>query len=299
MPGDDLLRAQLLALADAAGTDTSPARQRQLRWVAGELHRYALTLASTPTLAQMFTPVHIQEYVHAAASGELKVRRRSVVHSPAAVRVRLDCVRLLAAAGMFPDPQVQGAAWSAPASRIPERQARDVAAAAEDAIGRTRHPAAAVRHALVLSLVADARLRVGELAALDVDDLDVINGQLTFTPRSPASTRPSEPVTVPVSARTVRLARRWLTERERLTVLAPRSRALFVSVRGNHSGTGVHRPAGLPLQPRGLARAHHAAAALLNDHQATEHLVPGTLGRLRPVPVRQAASEAEVPADAR
>ncbi|MGH8869613.1 MAG: tyrosine-type recombinase/integrase [Actinomycetes bacterium] len=291
-----------LATAVAAQEDrVSPARLRQLRWVAGEMSEAVAHVdpASRPSSAvSWFSPPFVEAYLALADAGHL--RRRGGAGRPgnaSSARVRRVCLRLLAGANESRMPPLP-----LPAVELPRERALPYAVDA--AVGRllTRAsspsaPAGLVRAAALTALASDTGMRVGELAALVVDDVDLNRRTVTWVPRPQARrARESEPPTTsPLQARTAAALRVWLEVRRELTVLVPRSRALFVSVAGNHDGAGVRRPAGLPLRARGMQRAHDRAVVMLNGElTGTEgYPIPRVLGSLRRAETATATEAAE------
>lgn len=277
------LDGQLRALAARAAEGRSPARTRQLAWVAGELARFAAHSTPPPTLAELLGPEVGLQYLELAATGALRARGGGAQPSTAASnRTRRACLLLLARAAGAPEPELDRLPLPPLASRVTAASARRAGADLATESMRGRRLPTWVRHALVVELIADTGMRVGELAALQVDDVDLAAKTVTYTPRPPAARRALPPRTVELSPAALRAVQAWLPVRAQLTELTPRTSALLVSVHGNHDGEGVRRPPGLPLQPRGLARAHRRAVATLNARRAAAELLPGTLGLLRP-----------------
>ncbi|MDM8085412.1 site-specific integrase [Cellulomonas cellasea] len=279
----DDLDGRLRALAVRAAEGHSPARARQLVWVAGELTRFAAHRTPPPTLADLLGAEVGLQYLELAGAGALRARGGGAQASTAASnRTRRACLLLLARAAGLPEPDLDRLPLPPLAIRISAASTRQAGAELATESLRGRQLPTWVRHALVVELIADTGMRVGELAALEVGDVDLTAKTVTYVPRPPAARSPQPPRTVALSPAALRAVRAWLPVRARLTELTPRTSALLVSVHGNHDGDGVRRPPGLPLQPRGLARAHRRAVATLNARRATAELVPGTLGLLRP-----------------
>jgi len=291
----------------AAAAGCSPARVRQLTWVGGELTRYAAGLAARkrPAVqADWFTPAFVDAYLDAAASGMLRVRSRrsgtaptpvrpapgnatgAKPSGPASMRVRVDCVRLLAAAAGRSPAQLSG--LGRPAAPLPPDAPDSAAVRAMVALlaseARDRNcPDMHVRDAAMLLLTYRHRLRTSELAALWVTDLDLSAGVLRTTARPPGGRAGHAPRRVPLDADTRRVLTEWLRRRESLTAAVPRCRELFVSVHPNHDGSGVRRPAGMPLRENGLRRAYARASRRVNEQLAAQpgrYLAPATLREL-------------------
>lgn len=284
----DLLVAEAARLDGGAG----PSRRRQLRWVAGELAAHAESTGTPrPSPADWLDPERVADYLRVADAGGL--RRRGTVDRPspdATRRVRRACLRLLARAAAVPDPVPDEVPLPGPHPRVePAVASRALAHWRGRTVPADASPGE-VRAAAMAALVHEASLRSGELAALRVSDLDLggLDGPaLTYRPRPPAARAPRAPVTVGLSPATAALLRRWLAVRADLVRATPRTRALWVSLRANHDGDGVRRPAGLPLQAGGIRRAHARAVAEANTRLAGTPdwaPLPRTPGLLRPDP---------------
>lgn len=290
----------------------STSRQRQLRWIVGELSTYQDT-DPAPSLSVLFSTDYLHGYLHAADAG--KLRRRGALNTPSppgAARARRACVEMLAAAAGVPAPDVGIVAAAKPRPKVSpmaaERAMRILLAEARDPGAY----AGLVRAVFVATLVHHHDLRTGEIAALTMDDLTRLatsgpddqpdvqpdvqpDGQpggwgeavaLTYQPAAPG-VGPSEPVDILLVPVVVEMLSRWLVHREAL-IPVPRVQHLLVSVRGNHDH-GVHKPAGLPLRARGLMRAHERMISDLNETLFERYgreegyaPLPRTLGELRP-----------------
>lgn len=288
-PLDDLLGLAERAASLDGGAGTS--RRRQLRWVAGELAAHARTAGVPRSPDGWFAPDRVADYLRAADAGALRSRGDGDRPSTDATRrVRRACVRLLARAAGCEATVPDGVRLPAP---LPRADPGPAALALAHWRGRTVRADAGpgeVRAAALAALVHEVGLRSGELAALDVDDVDLHDDDgptVTYRPRPPAARAPLAPVTVGLRAPTADLLARWLEQRALLTARTPRTRALWVSLRANHDGDGVRRPAGLPLRAGGLRRAHARAVAAANARLAGAPgyaPLPRTPGLLRPDP---------------
>lgn len=280
------------ALADALARLTpsvSAARARQLRWVAGEMAEAAEQLRPElrpRSTSAWFSPSFVSSYLDLADSGALRRRDgHGRAGSSASARVRRVCLRMLAGEHEPGLPDLAMPTVDPPRDRAPHGA---VDAAMSRLVRRAADPLArpgVVRAAALTCVVADTGMRVGELAAVAVSDLDLQAGTVRWTPK-PQARRSAELLperTTKLSSRTQAALRRWMEVRAGLTELTPRSRALFVSVSGNHDGSGVRRPAGLPLRERGMQRAHDRAVAALNAELAGTdgYPLPRVLGALR------------------
>lgn len=238
------------------------------------------------TTAGWFDPVFVAGYLAEADSGRL--RRRGTVERPspdATRRVRRACLRLLAEAAGADDPVQDEIALPGPRPRAEKHAARlAVRHWRWRALPVDAKPAD-VRTAAMSVLVHEAGMRSGELASLVPGDLDLVAGTVTYQPRPPSTRTLPAPETVALSRSAVATLKHWLEVRAVLTEKTPRTRSLWVSLAANHDGFGTRRPAGMPLQPTGLRRAHARAVAAVNVHLAATpgfDPLPRTVGQLRP-----------------
>jgi integrase len=279
------------ALADcltSAQVGRSPSRARQLSWVASELATFAAlpqTGRSPSAAAEWFSDDFLAEYLAAADSGAL--RRRGTVQRPspdATRRVRRACLRLLGAAAGRPDAVPEAVALPARRPRVEDHTAaRALGHWRGQALPSSARPGQ-VRTAAMAVLIREAAMRSGELAALVPTDLDLVAATVTYQPRPPSCRALPAPRTVSLTASAVTVLRHWLQVRAELTEQAPRTRSLWVSLAANHDGFGARRPAGMPLQPTGLRRAHARAVAALNGELAGSpdfQPLPRAVGRFR------------------
>lgn len=279
---DQLDRALMRALAREA---TSPARARQLRWVAGELRR-ALKYEGFPaeagaSLAALFRAEPLHMYVVLAARGALRLRATagSAASTNASLRVRLDCLDILARAGGVVPELPERPAIPEPRTTVGARSRSLLhgwLGAAAD------HPGAdpgRVRLFALVGVVLDTGARAGELCALRTADVAEDLGRLTVV-RRPQARSVAPPVTEHhrLSAPTRSALKHWLDVREDLVrEVQGTAKALWVSVRGNHAGVldgdghAQLRPPGMPLMPRGLARAYTRAVVQVNADMAGQH----------------------------
>lgn len=280
-----------------AREDTSAARARQIRWFVKEL-RLALAHPEyrphgpIETAADLFQAQAVSSYLDLGRRGELRTRASRVpgaVSSPASMRVREDCLKLLARELGVPvefGERVEHPQVREPVDAPTRSQLR------AHLIERAENPpvlAAHVRLLAVIGTVLDTGARVGELCALTLEDLDLETDQPTVTiVRKPQARRVAEPVTeqVTLSPGTVAALRHWLRHRQELIdEFQLGVKALWVSVAGNHAGLpaqdghAIRRPPGMPLRPRGLQRAYTRAVVELNAELA------GSVG-WRPLPYR-------------
>jgi integrase len=290
---------QVTAAAEqlCAREGTSAARARQLRWFVKEL-RLALAhpefrpAEPVRTAADFFQAQAVSSYLDLGLRGELRTRASRVpgaVSSPASMRVREDCLRMIARELTL--PLVLG-------ERAPLPEVHETVDAPTRSqlraylVERAENPpvlAAHVRLLAIIGTVLDTGARVGELCALNVSDteLDVHEPSVTVV-RMPQARRVTDPVTerIALSPGTAASLRNWLVRREELiSAFDLGVKSLWVSVAGNHAGLpnrdgdAVRRPPGMPLRPRGLQRAYTRAVVELNAELAGS---PGW----RPLPYR-------------
>jgi integrase len=276
----------------------SAARARQLRWVAGELG-LALAHPDYPIrrpadLRELFAAEPVTAYLALAARGEL--RRRAINRDPtatdASMRIRADCLRMLAATAAVP-LTVPGRPGMPALREVVEAPARDrLLAFLEDRAGWANSPPGRVRLLAIVGVVLDTGARVGELCALRLDDLSEGLRDVRVL-RKPQARSVSEPRAerIALTAGTRGALHAWLDVRAELVAnLHGPMAALWVSVAGNHAGTlaadgrALRRPAGMPLRPRGLQRAYTRGVAEANVALAGSpgwHPLPYRLEQLR------------------
>ncbi|MEU8926120.1 site-specific integrase [Kitasatospora sp. NPDC048545] len=275
---------------------TGMSRAKQLRWVAGELRtaleRGAIVPTAAGSLALLFAPDTLAAYLAAAERGLLrrKPAARPGQASPASMRVRHDCLRILGARA--------GVAVTLPDRDPPKVELRPVGAARPRNVllGHLEHSArpgrsdSRSRILAIIGTVLDTGCRAGELCALRTDDVDLHRGTIHLTRlpqhRDPRTTPATE--TVALSGPTRAAMRHWLTIRSHLVARDPNrpispgnetTDALWVSI----APSGHPRP-GLPLHFRGLARAYARAIHNLNTEMASEpgwHPLPRRMEQLR------------------
>jgi len=280
------------ALVAAAGVGRSPARVRQLRWVAGELSVFVAqqleadsSFRRPRSLREWFDPAVIGPFLAAADAGTL--RRRGAAGRPsgdATRSVRRSCLRILARQAGLDDPVPDEVPRPAPLTRVDPVPAGMALGHLATRADRTRS-AGAVRAAAMAAVTRELGLRTGEMAALTLADVDLAAGTLTWRPAAPRSGPSPEPRTAALTRTTLAALKDWLEVRPALVTMAPRSKALWVSIRGNHDGSGVRRPPGMPLRPNGIRRSHDRAVQDCNVNLAGEpgyEPLPRVPGRLRP-----------------
>lgn len=275
---------------------TGASRAKQLRWVAGELRtaleRDAVPPAAAGSLTALLAPNTLAAYLTAAEQGLLrrKPAARPDHASPASMRVREDCLRILATHA--------GITVTLPDRDPPPVALRPVVAARPRSIllGHLEHttrPGRSASRSRILAIIAtvlDTGCRAGELCALRTTDVDLRRGTLRLTRlpqhRNPHTTPTTE--TIALSTPTRAALRHWLTARSHLvtrdTTKPPgpdneTTDALWVSI----APSGHPRP-GLPLHFRGLARAYARAIHDLNTDMAAEpgwHPLPRRMEQLR------------------
>ena len=275
----------------------SAARARQVRWFVKELrlalaHPEFAPAEPVRTAADFFQPQAVSSYLELGRRGELRTRASRVpgaVSSPASMRVREDCLKLIARELTL--PLVLG-------ERVPLQEVHETVDAPTRSqlraylIDRAENPpvlASHVRLLAIIGMVLDTGSRVGELCAMTMADLDLESREPSVTVvRKPQARRVAEPVTerITLSRGTAAALRHWLGHRQVLIEAFDIGvKSLWVSVAGNHAGlpskegNAIRRPPGMPLRPRGLQRAYTRAVVELNAELAGS---PGW----RPLPYR-------------
>lgn len=289
---------------------TSPARARQLRWVAKELrlavaHEDFRPGGPVSSAAELLAAQPVTSYLRLAQLGELRQRptaRGDGTSSAASMRIREDVLRLICQElgvplvvnerAPVPEPRevVDGPTRSQLRAYLAEK--------AETPPTRAGH----IRLLAIIGTVLDTRARVGELCALRLKDLES-EGPMSIlrVERRPQHGAAGEPAVehIALSPGTSAALNHWLATRAKiLTPLAIGVTSLWVSVAGNHAGLpaadghSIRRPAGMPLQPRGLQRAYTRTVVELNTELAGS---PGW----RPLPYRleQLRRAVELPPD--
>ncbi|MER7850599.1 site-specific integrase [Kitasatospora sp. NPDC096077] len=275
---------------------TGTSRAKQLRWIASELRtaleRGAIVPTAADSLDTLLAPDTLATYLTAAERGLLrrKPAARPDHASPASMRIREDCLRILGARA--------GTTVTLPARKPPRVELRPVVAARPRSIllghlEHSAHPGRSESRSRILAIIGtvlDTGCRAGELCALRTDDVDLHRGtiRLTLLPqhRNPHTTPATQ--TVVLSHFTQAAMRDWLTVRSHLVArdttkpAGPGNEttdALWVSI----APSGHPRP-GLPLHFRGLARAYVRAIHDLNTDMAAEpgwHPLPRRMEQLR------------------
>lgn len=269
----------------------SEARERQIRAHARELVRALKhpehSLDVEADLADVFAHDALKAYERLALVGELRDRGAKRPTSEATANVRSGVMALLQRELGLEVVHLR------PQEEQPRKEPVDVARrermrtslqTVADYIGRrTRWTAEGglltrgfprwVRMLAMASVTLDTGSRVGELCAIRLEDLSPALEEVRIV-RRPQNARPDDPVAVevyPLRRATRAALQRWfLVRRLLMSEVTGSADALWVSVRGNHSGavdeeTGPqHRPAGTTLQPRGAGRAYTAAVAKVN-----------------------------------
>ncbi|HWG23506.1 tyrosine-type recombinase/integrase [Actinospica sp.] len=290
---------QVTAAAErlCAQEDMSAARARQVRWFVKELrlalaHPEFAPAEPVVTAADLFQPQAVSSYLELGQRGELRTRASRVpgaVSSPASMRVREDCLKLIARELTL--PLVLGE--RAPLPEVHETvDAPTRSQLRSYLLDRAENPpvlASHVRLLAIIGMVLDTGARVGELCALTLAELDLEAREPSVViVRKPQARRVAEPVTerIALSRGTAAALRHWLGHREELIAAFDVSvKSLWVSVAGNHAGlpskegNAIRRPPGMPLRPRGLQRAYTRAVVELNAELAGS---PGW----RPLPYR-------------
>lgn len=256
----------------------SPARIRQLRWVAGEFEMARahpeFSYPDAATARELLAPEAVSAYLDLAERGEL--RRRARLGDPratsASMRIRADCIAILGAgAGVRVQiadrpgmPELRETVDGPSRSQLQEFLARR--AWGPDA------PPGRVRLFAIIGVVLDTGARVGELSALRMSDLDDALTTIRIVRKPQArSVSPAVEEVITLSTGARNALRVWLEVRAQLVAqLQGSATALWVSVRPNHAGTlnaeghAITRPPGMPLMPRGMQRAYTRAVQEAN-----------------------------------
>jgi integrase len=265
-----------------ASDGASPARARQLRWVARELALGHASGQLPQPLAVLTEAAHADAYLEAAGNGTLRTRTsRSAASSDASLRVRISCLRILAQTAGLAAPQVELLTAPDRDSPPPANQMATLRGWLERQAVAQKRPRR-IRDAAALAVALDAPVRTGALAAVHLADVDLGAATVTLDESPPGARREYDRTTHHLTGSTVIALRRWLDVRG--VLVAPRVDALWVSVSGNHRGDGIRTPPGLPLRARGLTRSIASALAEANLALAGTpgwQPLPGRLGGLR------------------
>lgn len=271
-PSDRVL-AVLPDLIDDLSRHASASTARQREWaITAALDHYTrgagLKAMARVTVADLLSPDAVQDYLKAAAEGRLRQRahgsRRAAPESPRTVRARASALRWLASLTQQPAP---------PAVHDDTPLVELTAHLAEHTVLTVR----ALRHqnnefmsraAAAIALVGAAGISSEQLVGLRTDDLrTTTDGAWVRTdPIEPLPTTwQQDPETGETYARVPAwgwgAVKVWLGHRARLVSALQGSDhgALFVTCAPN----GRHVPPGMPLQARGLVRAHQRAIGSL------------------------------------
>ncbi|MEV6109854.1 hypothetical protein AB0M28_34880 [Streptomyces sp. NPDC051940] len=249
----------------AAGYAT---RRRQLGMVRAELaaalERDALGVRSRRDVRQLLSDRTLATYLRLAESGRLRsrlVRGEKPPTSAATNAARHDCLGLLrAAAGL--------AQWRPAEVRVEPRPTPGgyELARLRDQLGELTAgflTPGRTRFVAMVGMVLDTGARAGELVAQRATDLPAGLAHATVVRRPQHGTaHEPEPERIALTPLGRAALERWLPVREELVAQSHGTSRLWVSVYMNHSGTPdasgatVLRPAGMPLEQRGLIRAY-------------------------------------------
>jgi hypothetical protein len=278
----------LSALVDSL--PAGAARREQLGMVRAELSR-GLVLGTLPTAAQgglrqLLTEDTLRAYVRAARTGLLRSRKVGGARPPTSAATntaRLSCLDALREAAGLPVldwgdgepvvPRPTPADGQLAALRL--RLGEDLAAALSP--GQARFCA-------VIAMELDTAARSGELVEQRVPDLAPGHTAVQLVRRPQNGSAPDlDGEQLPLSALSREALARWLPVRAELVERAHGTTTLWVSLRPNHdgdqapAGAPAWRPAGMPLEERGLIRSYGRGR---HEYGLTD-LLPPKLEQLR------------------
>lgn len=256
----------LTALVDSL--PAGAARREQLGMVRAELSR-GLELGTLPTAAQgglrqLLAEETLRAYVRAARTGVLRSRKVGGARPPTSAATnaaRLSCLEALRKAAGLPVLQ-----WGAgePVELRPTPVAGQLAALrsrlSED-LAAALSPGHA-RFCAVIAMELDTAARSGELVEQRVPDLAPGHTTVQLVRRPQNGSTHVDGEQLPLSTLSREALARWLPVRAELVERAHGTTKLWVSLRPNHDGdqdpAGVPawRPAGMPLEERGLIRSY-------------------------------------------
>lgn len=253
-----------------AWTETSAARARQVRWVAGEYSR-ALALEEhrldeDAAVGDLFAYEPVQEYLDLAARGLLRVRPAAAPDRPSegSRQVRVQVLHHLARAAGAPRdglPPVQRVGAKKPVTLRHRQLLRE----SLQVVAEQQMTPQQLRMLTIGVLVTDTAARAGELSGLEVEDLSPGLEEARLLRRQQGAYDEEAYLELAALSPLSQAAlKRWLPERQDLLRgISGTSRHLLVTLHANHRG-GAAIPPGTPLQPRGLARAWTRAVAETN-----------------------------------
>lgn len=223
-------------------------------------------------MREVFTAEPVDVYLLLARPGQLRVRKAADPSkgSDNSEQIRLEVLRLLVTAcgaedyaelPPQPDPPSKKPVAKRPRSLL-RAQLTELADSPDATTSQLRMPA-------VGAVVSDTGIRAGEMCARTIEDLSPTLEELRVV-RRPQGWSESEAFTelLALSGLSRAALKRWLPERQRLLErVGGTATALWVSLHGNHHD-GQAVPAGMPLMPRGLARAWTRAVVDTNIEMA-------------------------------
>ncbi|MFD1827942.1 MULTISPECIES: site-specific integrase [Mumia] len=258
----------------------SPSRLRQLRWVEREL-ALATATGELPSpargdIAELLSSTVVGAYLDLAEAGALRSRERrdGSRSSASSSQIRLRCLLMIAEAAAVDPSHLRTSAEFARRPVVPQRTVaqlqEQLAGLAEAAAGSRPGALAIHRLRAVIGVVVDTGTRAGELCQMTTEDVDLGESTLRVRRRPQRSTTQRPESLHPLSGPTVASLTSWLQVRASLVgaLQGGAVNALWVSVRANHVPPGRPVPAGMPLQPRGLARSYRREVERLNDEHA-------------------------------
>lgn len=287
MAGSEEGLAELARAVATLSPQVSKARKSQLNWVKGELHRAARhpdwTAGDCRSLRDLLALGATTAYLQLAREGTLRVRQ---VADPArdsapSERVRIRVLRQLGESAGVP----------VALPPLPKAGARPVVPPRERGALHTTlvtlgdRPGARplqVRWLSMIGVILDCGPRAGEMCAMSLEDLapGLDGARLLRRPQARAAADPYAEIW-DLSGPSRAAMGRWLELRHLLVSrLQGSTTRVWVSLHGNHEGVPgaageyVGRDAGMPLQPRGLARSYTLAVSEFNDSVLGEGLEP-------------------------
>jgi integrase len=243
------------------------------------IERGSITGRATQSLSELLTLPSTTIYLEAAERGELRRRAVTKPHtaSDASRMVREDCLLIIGRAAQIPVTLPERADRPILRPVIAARPRSILMHHLEEQADRPGQSPARIRLLALLGVVMDTGARAGELCRLEMKDIspDLTTVWITRRPQNRNLNAVPQLEIVTISAPTRSALRAWLKARADLVALAEgNTKNLLVTVVAGHThaedGSSVPRPPGMPLMPRGLARAYTRAIEDLNAEMVGE-----------------------------